>query len=286
MSCKDKIEVFAPSFTPAEKIIAQYLLDNTEQALKQSIHEIAAEVSTSASSLTRFCHKLGYDTFKEMKVDLVPAVDELAADEFRRVMGWMDNSEQLVKNYLMGMNDVCRQALELNSMKSLREIAQLVYRADIVYLFGIGASSIVAQNLEEKLAKLRKRCIFHQDANFNVQVASSATDRDVAFAISYSGLTEDVLRAARNVQKNGCPLVVMARQGNSALRKMADYVISVPNVEQVTRITSLFPRYAQLMLVDMLFLNVAQIMGIDPSEILKQYRTTMSAPGEDQLFLP
>ena len=138
MSCKDKIEVFAPSFTPAEKIIAQYLLDNTEQALKQSIHEIAAEVSTSASSLTRFCHKLGYDTFKEMKVDLVPAVDELAADEFRRVMGWMDNSEQLVKNYLMGMNDVCRQALELNSMKSLREIAQLVYRADIVYLFGSG----------------------------------------------------------------------------------------------------------------------------------------------------
>ena len=284
MSCKDKIEVYAPSFTKSEKVIAQYLLDNTEHALKLSIHEIAQEISTSASSITRFCHKLGYDNFKAMRFDLAPAADELAVDDFRRVMGWFTNTEDLVKNYLMGMNDVCRQALQLNNMKSIQQLAQLIYDADTIYLFGIGASSIIAHNLEEKLVKLRKRCNFHQDSDFGVQVANSATSRDLAIAISYSGLTEDVLRAARNVRKNGCPVVAMVRQGNSPLRKMADYVISVPNVEQVTRITSLFPRYAQLFLIDILFLNIAQIMGIDPSDILKEYRSIMRPPDDERPF--
>lgn len=275
MSCKDKIEVYAPSFTKSEKSIAQYLLDNTEQAMKLSIHQMAEEISISAASITRFCYKLGYDNFKKMRADLAPAADELAVDDFQRVMGWFNDSEELVKNYLIGMNDVCRQALQLNSMDDIREIARLLYRADTTYLFGIGASSIIARNLEEKLVKLRKRCIFHPDSDFSVQVANSATSNDVAIAISYSGLTEDVLRAARNARKNGCPIVVMVRQGNSPLRKMGDYILSVPNVEQVTRITSLFPRYAQLLLIDILFLNVAQIMGIDPGEILKEYRSIM-----------
>ena len=278
MSCKDKIEVYAPSFTKTEKVVAQYLLDNTELALKMSIHELAEETNASAASITRFCHKLGYDNFKKMRADLAPAADELAVDDFSRVMAWINDSEALVKNYLMGMNDVCRQALQLNSMKDIREIAQVIHNADTVYMFGIGASSIIARNLQEKLVKLRKRCIFHPDSNFAVQIANSAAENDVAVAISYSGLTEDVLRAARNARKNGCPIVVMARQGNSPLRKMADYILSIPNVEQVTRITSLFPRYAQLMLVDILFLNVAQIMGIDPSEILKEYRSIMRPP--------
>ena len=66
-------------------------------------HEIAQEISTSASSITRFCHKLGYDNFKAMRFDLAPAADELAVDDFRRVMSWFTNSEDLVKNYLMGM---------------------------------------------------------------------------------------------------------------------------------------------------------------------------------------
>ena len=76
----------------------------------------------------------------------------------------------------------------------------------------------------------------------------------------------------------------MVRQGNSPLRKMADYVISVPNVEQVTRITSLFPRYAQLFLIDILFLNIAEIMGIDPSDILKEYRSIMRPPDDERPF--
>lgn len=278
MSCKDKIEVYASSFTKSETRIAQYLLNNAELALTMSIHEIAEEVGISAASITRFCHKLGYDNFKKMRTDLAPAADELAVDDFQRVMGWFNDSEALVKNYLLGMNDVCRQALQLNSMKDIREIAQLIHDADTAYLFGIGASSIIACNLEEKLVKLRKRCIFHPDSNFGVQVANNTTKNDVTVAISYSGLTEDVLRAVRNARKNGCPIVVMARQGNSPLRKMADYQLSIPNVEQVTRITSLFPRYAQLLLIDILFLNVAQIMGIDPSEILKEYRSIMRPP--------
>ncbi len=284
MSCKDKIEVHAPSFTSTEKKIAKYLLENPEQVLSMSIYQIATETDASPASITRLSHKLGYNTFKEMRQDLAPAADELAVDDFKRVMGWFDNTEELVKNYLTGMNNVCRQALQLNSMSSIRKAANLICRAETIYLFGIGASSLIAMHLQEKLVKIHKRCIFNLDSDFAVQVANVATPKDLAIVISYSGFSPDILRATRNARQNNCKVLAMVRQGNSPLRKMANYTLSIPNAEQVTRITSLFPRYAQILLVDFLFLHVAQIMEIDPDIVLKEYRNIMRAPDKDTSF--
>lgn len=51
-------------------IIAKEMLQNIEKVSNMSIDTIANICSTSTASITRFCQKIGYDSFKELKYNI------------------------------------------------------------------------------------------------------------------------------------------------------------------------------------------------------------------------
>lgn len=274
----DTIQLNAPTYSDAQRTIAQYVLADPNHVINLSIHEMAAEIGTSASSITRFCKKLGFDSLRSLRINLIKSADDRAANDIKKVIGWLDDPNQLATNYLGYVNDVCHQTLELNSMSSIRKVSESICNADSIYLFGIGASALAVHNLLGKLTKLQMRCIFNADSDMMAQIASSARPKDIAIAFSYSGSSHEVLRAARNVKNRNCPLVAVVRQGSSPLEELANVHLLLPPVEQVTRVTTLFTNYSQSILVDVIFLLCAQILDLDPNGMLKEYRDIMSTP--------
>lgn len=267
-----------PTYSRSQRTIAQYIIDHPSRALSLSIHDMAAEIGTSASSITRFCRKLGYDSLRDMRVSLAASSDHWAAEDFQEAMSIVGSPERLASDYLQHITDVCSKTLEVNSMETLQEAARLIAQAESVYLFGIGASALAVSNLLGKLVKLKVRCIYSADSDMNVQMADSAGANDVAIAFSYSGFTTDVVKGARNAHDNGCPLITVTHQGDSPLQSISDYALLCPAVEQLTRVTTLFSNYAQAIIVDILFLLVARQLDINPRELLQEYRSIMQSP--------
>ena len=280
MGCIDKIRSHASTYSRSQRAIAQYILNSPDHATSQSIYQMATEIGTSTSSITRFCRKLGYGTLRELRNDLISDVDKQAVNDFERVLNWSDSLNSFATQYLDCVNDVCKQTLEINSMDTFEEVAEDISRARSVYLFGIGASSIAARNLLGKLVKLKVRCIYESDADMAVQMADSAAQEDMAISFSYSGHSHDVLRASRNARKNGCHVTAVVHKGESPLLALSDNALLLPPVEQLTRVTTLFSNYTQSLVVDVLFVLVARKMGTDPSTMLKEYRSIMSPAGE------
>lgn len=278
MECFETIQVNMPTYSRSQRTIAQYIIDHPSRALSLSIHDMAAEIGTSASSITRFCRKLGYDSLRDMRVSLAASSDHRAAEDFQEAMSIVGSPERLASDYLQHITDVCGKTLEVNSMETLQEAARLIAQAESVYLFGIGASALAVSNLLGKLVKLKIRCIYSADSDMNVQMADSAGANDVAIAFSYSGFTTDVVKGARNAHDNGCPLITVTHQGDSPLQSISDYALLCPAVEQLTRVTTLFSNYAQAIIVDILFLLVARQLDINPRELLQEYRSIMQSP--------
>lgn len=272
----EAIRQMESGFSSTEKSIARYILNDPSHVINLSIHEMAHEIGVSASSITRFCRTVGFDSLRELRMSVVRSVDEKAADDIRDAVSWLDDSDQLASNYLVRVNDVFQQTLQLNSMETLRKVAHLICDSDAVYLFGIGASALAAENLLGKLTKLHMRCIYNSDADMAAQMASSASPKDVAIAFSYSGTSRDVLRAAKSAKASGCPLITVSRKSSTPLARVSDTALYVPAVEQVTRVTTLFTNYSQSLLVDVLFLLVTQMSDVDPDETIEWYRKTSS----------
>ncbi len=272
MSCLVRIEQSYPSLTASEQKIADFLTQNAESAFKMSIHEMAAAVNVSPSSITRFVRKLGYKTFGEMRIELVREVDASIVSDFNMALQWSTTQDTLSQHFIQNIGNVCSGVLSLNEMSRFREAASLIGRAQAVYLFGVGASSLMAQDLLQKLLKLRKRCIYTMDGNLGIQNAITAGKEDVVIAVSYGGSTNEVNLAVRQAKENGCPVLAVTRYAQTPLSAMSDLCLYIPNVEQVTKIAAIFSRYAQLFAVDVIFLNLAQVAEDDPAKLLEQYR--------------
>lgn len=63
MFTKEQIQ----QFNPLEMKIYEYIITHELEFPYMSIRELADGVSTSTASILRFCKKLGYDGFKELK---------------------------------------------------------------------------------------------------------------------------------------------------------------------------------------------------------------------------
>lgn len=273
MDCIETIKYNMPAFSRSQRTIANYIIDNPQRTLELSIHDLAKEMHTSAASITRFCRKLGYSSLREMRNDLSSDSQTRAAEDFREAMQIAGSPERLASEYLAHINDVCRKTLEINTMDAFDEVAAAIAKAENVYFFGIGSSALAVRNLMGKLVKLKLRCVYNSDADLNLQIADSATERDVGIAFSYSGFSRDVNQGAKNAHDNGCPLVVVTHRGASPLIELADLHLYCPAVEQLTRVTTLFSNYSQAIIADVLFLLVARKLDIDPNELLLEYRS-------------
>ena len=277
-SCLTRILNYYESLTPSEQKIADFINNNPELVVKFTIHKLASAIGCAPSSITKFVRKLDYASFSAMRIELAKSVDSVSAQDFSEILSWGNSRDHLSQIYIKNISGICSDTLEINEFDKFLEVARLVTQAQNVYLFGVGTSAVIAQDLQHKLIKLKKHCMYSLDGNFGLQNASLATEKDVAFAISHSGQTDEVNLAAQKIKEAKCPLVALTRYSKTPLAAMADINLYVPNTEPVNRVTSIFSRYAFLFLVDIVFLNVMQLIGEEPEKVLHNYRGLHNIP--------
>lgn len=272
MSCFSKIHNYYSQLTVSEKKIADYLVNNPEIAVKFNINELAEAIGCAPSSITKFVKKLKYRSFSDMRFELMRTVDSDSAEGFSEITNWSVSLDSLSQHYVNGITRTFEETLEINDFDNFTKVAELLEGAETVYLFGVGNSSVIARDFQQKLIRLNKRCVFDIDGNFGVQNAMLATSRDLAVCISYSGDTNEVNKAARKIKEANCPLVTITRCAKTPLSSLGDICLFAPNSEQVIRIASIFSRYSFIFMIDIIFLKFARLVGYEPANIIREYR--------------
>ncbi len=126
-------------------------------------------------------------------------------------------------------------------------------------VYGIGASGLVAQDLTQKL--LRIGLIAHAPGDPHLAVTNAVQLRsgDVAIAITHSGSTGDVIEPLRVAFERGATTVAVTGRPDSPVTQYADHVLTTSTSrESELRPAAMSSRTSQLLVVDCLFVGVAQ----------------------------
>ena len=181
------------------------------------------------------------------------------------------------------IDQVCKDVLDFNGIKVFEEVITLLADAENIFLFGVGSSGIVAQDMHQKMIKLRKRALYITDSNFGTLNAALCTDKDVVVAISFSGRTKEVNIAARKAKEMGAKVISITNNTKNKLRALSDINIVIPSVEMnESRLAAIFSRYGQLFVVDMLFVGLAKRISNSPSQLLDGYREILKELKENR----
>lgn len=96
------------SFTPKEQQIADYILNNPEQALNKTVGELARLSGTSPAAIVRFSHRIGFESFSAMKVGLAKHFHTNQYFEKDMIITAGDSYEVCASKLLAQVEDVCR----------------------------------------------------------------------------------------------------------------------------------------------------------------------------------
>ncbi|MCI6693067.1 MULTISPECIES: MurR/RpiR family transcriptional regulator [unclassified Clostridium] len=242
-----------------EKIIASYIINNTSEIVGANIHKTAEHLNISSSSISRFVKKYCNMTFNELKISLASINEKESINNTEEMLNWVDCFDTLPTNIINNIVNVCEDILKVNELETFKKAIELIEKADTIYLFGIGASAIIAQDFQLKLIRMQKKCVFNFDSVISRHNTRLITDKDVAIAISFSGETKDTNSELKLAKKRGAKCIAITKNAKTSLEELADLNLVVPSTElNKTRLSAIFSRYGQLFILDMLFLGIAR----------------------------
>lgn len=255
MDIFEKIQEDRSQFSPSEQRIADILLDQFDFAVNASIIELAERAEVSPPTVTRFCRRLGCQSFSDFKVRLAKTafVGVRYLNPEAKSTAPVDVAEDVItkaQNALFMIHRTLDPAV-------LDKVADRLSRADMIYAFGSGGnSSMIATELQNRLFRLGSRVTASNDHNMQLMLTAAAQTNDVIVGSSFSGRNEDLARCFALARENGISTIALTQSG-TPVAEAAELVIGIdiPEGDNIYRPTS--TRFAFLAIVDVVASLVA-----------------------------
>lgn len=242
------------NFSAVEKKIANYILENGETILDLSVQSMALLVGTSPAALVRFSRKIGLDGFSQLKQKISASLATMDnPTDFEEVKKG-EGLDSIKGKIGIRMYNMIEQTNDVITDESINNVTKLIDQANTIFVFGVGASSLVAQDIFQKFTRIGKYIFFSQDIHHLSTSMVALKNKSLLILISNSGETKDLLRLSEVAQENQIKLVVITSNSKSSLAKRAtEVLLSTSGDTFVIRTAATMSLLAQLYSVDILF---------------------------------
>lgn len=256
-----------------EQEIARYMLEHPQDVIDCSIHDLAKKTFSSASSIVRLCHRLGFEGFKEFRkaVTFELAVRDQTQAEERKELSHSDSLEEIIEKITYKNIMSLEETKNLMDVGTLERCLALIQRARCIYLFGLGASLCAAKDAYLKFLRLNKPCVTNEDWHSQLLQARNARPDDLGIVISYSGNTVEVIECMKALKENRTPIIAITRCMDTPVSALADEKLYTTANESVFRSGAMSSRMSQLNIIDVLYTALANSQY---EESLKQLSKT------------
>lgn len=224
-------------FSDIDIRLADYFLENPLNLEKQSAREIARILYVSASSITRFTQKLGYDGFNEFKEAFLEEYHYLNS-HFKQIdpnkpFEKTNTSEQITGKINTLYHETIEDTFSLIDYKQLEKITDLIYQSRFIYFTSGGSQTNLGKMFREKMNWIGK--IVHVFSHLNEAFESVMfSQSDTCYIlVSYSGETYQTLKLAEHLKKINRKFIVITSYGQNSLSQMTDYVLYVSTREKL-----------------------------------------------------
>ena len=255
-TCLSRIQTISGIKQKGAIKIARHLLAYPEQAVDLTISQLAAKMSTSVASLSRFCSRLGYENYRAFQIDLTASLANApspVSDMFRT----NDSPSTIIKRVF----EINRQSLtdteKLLEHKDLILIAKLIIRTRKVFFLGIGGSALIARQGALRFESLGIMALAITDPYEGLLTLSSATSDDVVFGISHTGRSELIVKLLKLAQDKGARTVGIANYVDSPLSKLSEFSLLTSFGERRINAAVSSSRIAQMCILDALYFLAA-----------------------------
>lgn len=256
----------------SEKKIGEYILTNPEETIKMTTAQLGEAADSNSTAVIRLCNRIGINGFTKLKVNLsaeIVSVDEAGYAEIKP-----EENTHTIKNKLLGNAfKSMEETMALMDEDDIERITELIYNASIVYVYGVGASRLVAENIVQKWSRIGKIMICPTDDHQLVALLTAAPKNALFFSISNSGETKEIITLIKIAEKNHVKTIGLTQFGHNTLAQKVSYHLQTVKTQDASASSIVTNSlHAQIIAVDVLFYTYASKDFDNVSEKIKRSR--------------
>lgn len=265
------------SLKPAERRVADYILDNINEVIHLSITKMAENVGVSEATVVKFCQHIGYSGYQELKIILAQQAQgkEEHGEHIYGEIEANDDINIIIEKIFQIYNQSLNNTKELLQNTDVKSSIEMILKARRLYFFGFGASGIVAEDADLKFKRINYISEALIDNHKQKTIGALLTREDVVIAISDSGRTKELIESLKIVKHTMAKIIAITSNLGSPITKLADITLLTSSQETPFRGSALASRMAQLAVIDILFLGVATAEYTKTLEALEKTRVAL-----------
>ena len=257
-----RLRIEGPTMPEAMARIAGIIADDPEAAANAGIVDLAERASTSTATVTRFSRLLGVPGYAKLRVAIATETGRAEQARWRTDISADIAPDDPIDRVLDVVATADTRAIQATAAgidtAGVERVAEAVASASRVELFGMGSSGTAGREMAFRLERIRVPVWFRPDSHSALTNAALLGPGDVAFGLSHSGRTREVIETLSEASDHGALTVAVTSFGRSPLAEVADVVLTTSVHETTFRLAALSALHSQLLVLDLIYVAVAQ----------------------------
>lgn len=252
-----RINNLQTSLTPSERKVADFLVRHPDRVIKNSIGQVAAAAKVSVASVSRLASTLGYDDWKEMRLNLVRDASANANPVFPEIGPEDSDAAAAGKVFDRNIRSLHDTYTQLD-MAALGRVVAAVGKTDRVVFFGSGGSGYLAQDEALRFSHLELKAEAYTTEYLMLLQSSRMKKGEIAFGFSNSGRTRAAVAALAEAKRNHAFTVGICNHQGVPLEDVSDVFFSTSFPSRGGLTASLTARIALLCIMDAIYVLAAK----------------------------
>ena len=263
-----KMQAMRDMLTKSEQRVVDCIISDPQKVIYASVAELAARSRVSDPTVVRACKKIGLNGYQDLKITLARELvnplqainEEITAD---------DDTQTVVDKVFRSTISTLNFTHDMLNLSDLERSVQAIADARKIVVIGVGNSHAIALDLQHKLMRLDRETSAFSDPHLATIALTYCDERDLAFCISHSGSSREVVDLATLAKRNKAKVITLTDIGISPLSRLADIALHTSSNETRYRIFGLNSRIAQLAIIDTIYTMLALRGNADKALIVE-----------------
>ncbi|HHK7443183.1 TPA: MurR/RpiR family transcriptional regulator, partial [Streptococcus pneumoniae] len=218
--------------------MADYILVRDSEIVYETSSEIVSKVKVGEGTLNRFCKKIGYSGFQELKLKMTKDILELESQK----MSSDTFIDEIKNNYL----SIVESTRKLIDGRQIELAIKLIREANQILMIGVGSSGNAAREFESSLLRIGIISKTVIDTHFQLMHTALLKDNDLIIAFSLSGSTKEVEETLLNAKRKNVKIISITNYSSRNIAKLSDCVLLTSKKESYLEGGSLMAKASQL----------------------------------------
>lgn len=262
--CLLAIRSLYPTLHETEMRVADVMIEKPEIVIHMTVAQVAKEADVADSSVVRFCQRLGFNGFTQLKINLARQLKNPEALILNDIRSG-DDAYTIISKVIASSVHALEDTLKMVDRHELSKAVAALSNAKRIEFYGVGTSAPLASDAYYRFMRIGLPAYAATDPHVSKISASMLDDGCVAFGISHTGRTMDTVKALQIAREKGAVTICVTSFMKSPITEMADIKLVTPTCESKSFKEAVSSRLAQIALLDGLYSCMA----------IKKYDTTL-----------